>query len=277
MKKATSLLLLILAFYFFFSAPVFAVTLFIDQVPSSISDQPFSLQVTVTGASAGQNYLRVDFYKEGTSEYFGETHNGIEWYGGSEGKQYFPITITSSSTPVSVTIQGKVGAPSLSQYTGPGGYKLKVRRYTTSGNAANSDVVEPVTAELTIPLPTPTPTPTDEPTATPTPSNTPTPTRTPTPTKTPTPIKTPTLTPTLTPSEEDDVDEERDQKDDDRLYPDMKLSQKKNVSPTPKTEVLGISTSTVMDPITLSFIGSGVIILVSCGILIFLKKRNGSL
>lgn len=54
----------------------------------------------------------------------------------------------------------------------------------------------------------------------------------------------------------------------------MKFSQKKNVPPTPKTEVLGISTNVVIDPITLSFVGSGVIILVSCGILIFLKKRK---
>lgn len=65
--------------------------------PTSITSYPFTLKVSITGALTGTNHLGVDLYKDGATNYFGETFNGTDWYGGSDPSQYFPIAIQSGS------------------------------------------------------------------------------------------------------------------------------------------------------------------------------------
>lgn len=161
MKKF--ILLPIFLYFLFLISPhkISAVTLTINQYPSSITSDPFSVGVSVTGASEGQNYLRVSLYRDGTSNYFGETYNGNNWYGSSDGKQYFPIIIDSSKN-ASASVQARVGSPSFSEFPGAGSYKLKIRRYTSSGNSSSNDTQNPV--DITINFSPPTPTPNSEPT-----------------------------------------------------------------------------------------------------------------
>jgi hypothetical protein len=177
-----------------FPTSAHAVTITINEPIPTISDQSFTVNVTITGASAGQNYLRVDLYKDGTTNYFGETFNGSSWYSGSDGLQYVPVTVSNSDNPVSTALQARVGSPSQSEFPGAGTYKLKIRRYTSSGNLASSDQQSSVDTQITFSIPTLTPTPTNTPTPTRTPesTNTPTLTKTPTPSKSPTPTKSPT-------------------------------------------------------------------------------------
>ena len=178
-----------------FPHKAFAVTISVDQYPSSISQDPFTVNVSISGASEGQNYLRVDLYKEGTSNYFGETFNGSDWYGESDGKSYSSVTVDSSKT-ASAHIQARIGTPSVTEFPGAGTYKLRIRRYTTSGNQASNDQQTPVNIEINYALPTPTstPSPTPKPTNTPIPSKTPTPIKTPTPTTKPSSVSTKVLT-----------------------------------------------------------------------------------
>lgn len=152
----------------------YAVTLTYSNIPTSIGKDPFTIQVTVDGANSGTNYLRIDLYKEGSTNYFGETYNGSSWYKGSEGLQYLPITIGDSKI-ATASVQGKVGEPTVSEYSGPGQYKLRVRRYTSSGNAVSGDNQTPTTFEITVPLNSPSPTPESNPTPNPTPDIIPSP------------------------------------------------------------------------------------------------------
>lgn len=186
------ILFLTLLVFFFFPQKTFAVTTTITNYPSSISNEPFTIEVSISGAGAGTNYLRADLYKEGSTNYFGETYNGISWYGGSDYIQYFPITIQSGAS-ASANFQARVGEPTTSEYDGPGNYKLRIRRYTSSGGYSSSEANNG-SVSLNINVSTPTPTPTSTPTSSAT-ISTPTPTKTPTPkSSTPKPVSTPVAT-----------------------------------------------------------------------------------
>lgn len=183
---------LVLLFIFsFFVTPVSAVSVTVTEKPSTITPNPFSVTVSVLGAQSGKNYLRVDLFKEGSSNYFGETYNGSDWYSGSEGTFYFPIDIISSDATASATFQARIGSPTSTEYSGPGAYKLRIRRYTSVSSSSPSDMYD---ITIDVPLSTLTSTPTDTPTKTPTltPQKTATPTLTRTPTQTPEPSNTPT-------------------------------------------------------------------------------------
>ena len=189
-----------LTVFLIFSKEVFAVSVNITQVnPTSFGQEQFLVNVDVSGANPGTNYLRIDVYKESTSNYFGETFNGSSWVSDSDGTHYFPITIGSGGTTVSSQITGRIGNPNIGDYPGQGSYKLKIRRYTSSGNSASDDSQTPV--DVTITYIAPTATPTTTPTSTPTSTPTPTPTSTPIATKSPTPkpTKTPSPSPDYTP------------------------------------------------------------------------------
>ena len=198
MAKITKLAGLLFSFFFFFTlAPkhAFAVNVTISDHPQTISADSFNISVSVEGAQAGTNYLRVDLYKEGSSNYFGETYNGSSWYKDSDGKQYFPIEIQSGAT-WSGQVQAKVGNPTVSEYDNPGSYKMRIRRYTNSGNPGSEDANNSsVTISINVAAPTPTPTPTPKPTATPTPTTTTISTKSPTPTPKATPIPSKTTKP----------------------------------------------------------------------------------
>lgn len=182
---------LALMLVFCFPLPVLAVTTDITSYPSSITDEKFSVTVTIASASAGTNYLRVDLYKDGTKNYFGETDDGQSWYGGSDGKQYFPINIVGGSVAIA-TVSARLGEPSQTDYPAPGDYKIRIRRYTASGNQGSED---PISKDIVITKSWPSPSP--SPTQTPSPSPTPTPTSSPTPSPTPKPSQVPSPTPSI--------------------------------------------------------------------------------
>lgn len=180
---------LLFLFYLPLTKPVFAVTVTIANFPSTITEDSFTLKASISGATTGTNYLRIDLYKDQPTNYFGETFNGSDWYGGSTYSQYLPITI-QSGVMWSGSIQGRVGSPSYSQYDSSGTYKLRLRRYTSGGGYTAAEANNSSVAVL-ISIPTPTPIPTDSPTPTQVSTEIPLPTKTPTPaptsTKSPTP------------------------------------------------------------------------------------------
>ncbi len=166
--------ILTVLFLFSKAASVFAVTVAISNVPDTISDQPFNINISITGASTATNYLRVDYFQPGTTNYFGYTFNGTGWYNGSEFTQYLPIPVTSSVYTGS--IQTKIDTNST-KFKGNGLYNLRIRRYTQSGKyiANESNVVTlnvninsissptPTTPSTPAPTPVVTPTPTPKP------------------------------------------------------------------------------------------------------------------
>jgi len=183
---------------FIFPLHVNAVTLTISNVPSLITpSDEFTINIVISGAASGTNYLKIDLYKSGTTNYFGETFTGSEWYSGPDGTKYLPITI-QSGIDWNGSVRGKIGNPTIIQFDGVGQYKVRVRRYTGSGNynsqEANNGAID---IQIVTPTENPTPTITD--------SNEPDPTETtipePTPTMTQTNITTtPSPIPILTPT-----------------------------------------------------------------------------
>lgn len=257
------------AFLFFsFSQPVFAVTVSITSPspPIAITNDAFTLTASISGASTGTNYLRVDIYKDGTVNYFGETFNNSDWYNGSDGKQYLPISVQSGSF-WNGTIQARIGSPSTAEYDGIGSYKARIRRYTSSGYPGSEDANNSSVA-VVISIPTSTPTPSPTPTSTPTS----------TPTKTPTPTLTSTPSPTIVASITSSATSSSAvfSASSSTILGESTLAGIFELSPSPKkiakaTKVLGVSQN-IMPMILL---GVGImLILSSCGILAFKIKKN---
>lgn len=251
-------IIVLIAFLFFFAGAksVSAVTVTISDYPGTLTDESFTISASVSGATSGTNYLRIDLFEDGTTNYFGETYNGSDWYGGSTYSQYAPITIQSGVT-WSGSVQGRIGSPTGTQYDGSGTYKIRLRRYTSGGGytsteANNSAVV------ISIALPTSTPTPT----VTPTPSPTSSPAPTSAPTKTPTlaPTRTPPPSPSLVPSLS--------------LAPTIEESAPAGVlggsDDASASEVAGESRSNLPQIL----MGIGVILLSACGILVFQNYKR---
>jgi hypothetical protein len=269
-KKICFIFCFILAYFFAFPKSVLAVTVSITNYPSTIQADPFTLTASVSGAATGTNYLRVDVYKEGTSNYFGETYNNSDWYSGSDGKQYLPITIQSGIVWTG-TIQARIGNPSSSDYDGQGSYRVRVRRYTSSGGSGSEDAnSSSVPIVISFPTTTPTPPPataTPKPTAT----DTPTPTQkshTPTPTQkltsTPSPVASITKFPTVTQSAS--------------ISASVGMRSRQQ-APTPKlvasisqsAQVLGVSDNTMGN---IFIIMGGIVLCIACGILTFRYKKR---
>ena len=185
--------LLSAVFLFFVWNTIHGVETTITNYPIEIGEGDFEVTVQIVGADAGTNYLRVDLFREGTNNYFGETFNGSDWYQGSDGKSYYSIQITTESS-ASATLKAKVGSPSLTNYPTIGEYLMRVRRYTTSGSSA-TDTQQPVKVSINAPVAVITPEPeenkSDEVINTPSP--------TPKVTSTPMATKRPTPKPTFTP------------------------------------------------------------------------------
>ena len=87
--RLLALLALLVFFLLLFSREIHAVTVTINNYTSSISSEIFNVEASISGATNATNYLRIDLYKENTTNYFGETYNGSDWYFGSDGKNYF--------------------------------------------------------------------------------------------------------------------------------------------------------------------------------------------
>lgn len=180
---------------FFFPQKVYAVSVSITSFPATITQDMFNITASISGAGNGTNYLRVDIYKDGTTNYFGETFNGTDLYSGSDYHSYLPITISGSSW--NGIVQGNLGSPSSTQYDGTGIYRLRLRRYTSGGSVTSSEAdASSIVITIVTPTPSPTPIPTAAPTATP--INTVMPTNKPTVTSTTKPSPTITVRPDIT-------------------------------------------------------------------------------
>lgn len=261
-------------------------------MPAFINADPFTVTVNVSGAKSGTNYFRIDLYKEGTKNYFGETHNGLDWYSGSEGDKYFPVQDIGSAW--SGPVQARIGAPSTNDYDGQGTYKMRVRRYTSpKPGSYNSDEASSSAVVVSLVIPTLTSVPSN----TPTPTKTPTPTVLPTATKIPTAVPTakPTLTPkpTTKPTESSQKTSSPTQKQNNPTVLPTKKEAKKAILAASTTAVKKSSPSAVpkttlvlptksqqkteiqpRNPFSFVFIALGVISLIVCGILIFQKLKN---
>lgn len=260
-SKKFFLFIITLIPFFVFPSYAKAVDIVISNYPASISDNEFSIDVSVSGASNATNYLRVDLYKDGTNNYFGETYTGSTWYGGSSGTNYFPIVIQNATA--SATVLARIGSPNSNDYSGPGSYKLRIRRYTSSGNSA-SDQQNPVDINIAYltPSPSPSPSPTSQATSNPTPTSTSTPVKTFTPK--PSPTKTSSPRPTSTPGEEPHIDQEHLLRE---------KSEFATPSPTPVGQVKGAKkiNPTHIFSITLIILGVGLLLYV--GINLYKKAK----
>ena len=251
--------------FFFVPQKIFAVTVSVISIPLSITQDNFTITASVSGAAAGTNYLRIDLYKDGSTNYFGDTYNGSSWYNGSDGTQYFPITIVAN-TIWNGQIQGRFGNPSLTDFDGTGTYKIRIRRYTASGNLGSGDTLNSLGISILVPTATPTPLPT----STPTPISTATPTPK-VPTATPT-VKVIQATPKVSPSENVGLSS-LTATDDGVLGTSSAFAfDTPTLSPTKvPSHFAGAST---FNPVPFIFIGAGCCLLASCGILIFLQYKK---
>jgi len=266
MKKQLPLLLFIFLFFALFVQTANAVTISLSQVPSSIGVDSFTFTASISGAATGTNYLRVDLYKDGTSNYFGETYNSSDWYGGSDYTQYLPVIVTSGKAWIG-QIQARVGNPTVTQYDGTGVYKLRLRRYTGSGSYTST---EADTTSTIVAINFPTSTPTPQPTNTPAPTYSPTPTPkipTATPTVKPTSSKLPTSTLTMDPSEREGGSNQS------ALGNQITPTDVPTLSSGPTTAVLGASTHPNITAII--FYSLGGVLFVICGILLY-RQYHGS-
>jgi hypothetical protein len=256
----------ILVFIYGFPASVFAVSVAITNYPGTITDDSFTFTASISGASSGTNYLRVDVFRDQSSpNYFGETFNNIDWYSGSIYTQYLPITIQSGSW--SGIVQGRIGNPTSTQYDGTGIYKIRLRRYTGGGGYTASEAnASAVVVSIVVPTATPTPM---DPTLTPTPKIL-TPTKVPTQKINSSPTiklsSTKTPMPKLTPKPSKKVDKSKSvlgkmikqSEKDQTKNPSQEVTASKNVSGTPFQAI---------------FVIVGGVLLFACGILIFIRKR----
>lgn len=242
----------------FFTCPesILAVDITYNTNVSSISTEDFNVNVNILGANDGKNYLRIDLFREGSTNYFGETYNGSEWFSGSDGTRYFPVDILNASA--SATIKGHIGNPSQSEYQGPGLYKLKIRRYTSSGNPSSSDTQIPIDIQITYSTPSPTQAPTQQPTSSPTTAPTQAPTAKPTPTTSPSPK--PSINPTPAKETEETNKPEA-------------IQQSNNLNHTPVGMVAGDSTEKGSPILAIMFVVLGTACLGYVGYLLYNQRH----
>jgi len=249
----------IFAIALLFPKPTFAVSVNITSCPNIITDEPFIISASISGASSVTNYLRIDFFKDQTTTYFGETFNGVDWYGGSTHTQYFPITIQKGEW--SGDIQGRVG--NVNEHDNSAQYKMRLRRYTSGGgytaSEANSSVIN---VSLVLPTSTPTPAPIQTSTHTPTP----TPTVKPSPTIKPTLTSRPTTYISKTPTQAKSKITETVLADS-TTSAINKTSKERNGQKKQENKGANINFSKI-------FISFGLIILITCAILIILKLKK---
>ncbi len=202
MKKAFSYLIFACLFLFVFASEIKSAAKITISNPVVSSDE-VTIQVYIEDLTS-KNYLQGMFTKSTSNpSYFGYTQNNIgDWYkyvGDPEKTEiqstFFSFTPQDASWSGQLKIKNDTADP---DYTGPGDYFLRVRRYTgESSSGPTGDPSNDIVVQLSFVLPTPTPTETPIPTTAPTVTPTINPTPTPTKTSTPAPSKTPSPRPTL--------------------------------------------------------------------------------
>jgi hypothetical protein len=268
MKAAFGFIAVLFSLCFLFINSVFAAAqLSVDNPPLAIDQlQEFEANINFSCPGCSDSYLRGVFYPSGIS-YFGYTQdNGGNWSNSPGGSclTYFKVAKTDLTPEGSWSGKLKF-KPDInnSYYSGPGEYLFKVGRYTPS--CGSPSVWSPeVTIAITGPTPTPTPAPTSTPTPTSSPTNTPTPTRTPTPTLRPSASPTPKeILPTGVLGESTQSGEINFPTDAQSL--DVNSPTSNESRNTNNNLFLKIS------------IFIGVVFIITCAILIFLKRQKGEL
>lgn len=239
----------------------FAVSISLLDYPTTINDGPFTVTASISGATTGTNYLKIDLFKDTTTNYFGETFNGSDWYGGSAYSQYLPITVQSGVSWIG-QIQGRIASPTATQYDGSGSYKLRVRRYTGSGGYTATEANNGAVL-VSINLPTLTPTPTNPPI----PTNTPIPTLVPTIKNTSTPI--PKLFPTNKIISSISLSATNSAATNEGVLGMAELTSN-DVSITPTAKPQG----KVLDLGKILIVGGVILLCIPCGILLYKKYRT---
>lgn len=145
--------------FLFLAKPVSAVIVTISNVPSQVSDQAFSFNVSLNCSGCGQSYLRANFFPTGTTNsYFGYSHSGTSFINSSTCTEYLPVNVDSSGN-WSGTMQAKIDTVN-SSYAGSGNYSFKVRRYTPSCSVTwSNEVIVNVSITSTTPPPSSSPSP----------------------------------------------------------------------------------------------------------------------
>jgi hypothetical protein len=263
--QITWILFSIITFFFLFSSPVYAALTITNISPTTVNkiDDTITISASASGLQNSAQYLQVLLTKEGETNYFGLTKNlKDEWNqyksspSSSDLASYF-FTFTPINGTWFGDIQAKVDAAD-SGYKGPGNYTVKLAKYITSSASFSTNSMAIAVNIVLTPTPTITPIPTDAPT----------PTRTPTPMKTPTP--TPKLNETSTSTPTTKVSP--------KTSPTNVLGESTTSAtvqptgtavgkPTLATKVAGIQTQ--QDIVPVIFIGGGILLLISCGILFF--------
>lgn len=263
-----------------FISPVFGSSLTLQSSVSDIGvDDEFPVDVgfNISAKDGTLYYLRGVFFLEGSTKYCGLTWNGSEWYAGpystDSGWTHF-LEISTLSSSWSGRLKAKID-PSDAGCAMSADYHFKIQRFTSSGSPTFDTQNEQV-VHVVIPTPTPTPLPTP----TPTPTEKPTPTSKSTPTPTPMPpllSKIPTPTRVLAMRTISSVSPSK------KIFPTISISSLSAVlgtmSATPTkvaTKVLANSGPKNIELFPFLLIISGMLLLASCGILIFkiVRKRE---
>jgi len=113
--------------------------------PSQITEvQEFEVDVNITSLTQDTPYfLRAVFYQPSTTNYFGYTWNGSDWYNGTP-SPIDHIKFLSIQRDSSGNWSGKLKVkpdPTSGKYAGPGLYEFKIGRYTSAGSLSWSSTV----------------------------------------------------------------------------------------------------------------------------------------
>jgi hypothetical protein len=178
-KKIRKILLFLLLIFFAYPEVTYSAAPTISS-PSTVNlDESFTIQASMSGLSKTSVYrLRIALSKPSISTYFGSTYNGADWYNGTPSpidySKYLSVT-TEEDGSWSGDLMGKVesGDPKY-ENIGTSTYDLKIGRYTQNGSTATWSNIIQVTLNAIAPTPTPTPTPTSTPSNNPTSAKAPT-------------------------------------------------------------------------------------------------------
>lgn len=253
---------------YFLSLPleVFAArSLVISSSKTSIfGDEELTINASSSGFTDGETiYIKGSFYQEGSTNYFGLTKKENEWIKNGD------TTLNQRQLKVGEWDNNFVVKSDFtdSGYKGEGEYSFKAGfYYITSGGNLSSVNWSNNSLMITINEPDPTQIPTSPPTNTPIPVNTATPTLKPTITPiSPTPSPKALMNISLTPQSKATSTPKENRETKEVLGENESLDSSSEPTPTDLTES-SISTENNLAKI---FIGLGIILIISCGILVF--------
>jgi len=232
------------------------------QLTSPDEEYTADVNLSISASNGTTYYLRGVFYKPGTSNYCGYTWNGSSWFNGpytsNEGwKQFLSVSVNNSSW--SGQLKAKIDT-SDNSCKDSGTYNFKIQRFTVTSSSGNFDTQNEQTILITLPTLTPTPAPTSKPTSTPDPTSTPKPSLTLKPSSTITPLPTSKISPTTKSLLKSPIKQ---------VHAAATHSASPTIIPSPTGTTQVLSADDVVPKV---FIGVGLILIATCGILLYREK-----